>query len=126
MIKDLVTVTIYVNDQDRARDFYVDKLGFKTEEAPLPGGGRWVVVWPEGSAITFALMLPRSEDEHAGIHTGFVFATDDIDAAYKELTERGVQFSRPPTFQGWGTLGEFEDTEGNRIGLSQVGNAERG
>jgi lactoylglutathione lyase len=125
MIKDLPTATIYVSDQDRARDFYVNKLGFKTEEAPLPGGMRWVVVWPEGSATAFALMLPRSAEEHAGGATGFVFSSDNLEADYQELTAKGVKFTKPPTNQGWGMLSEFEDADGNRIGLSQVSNMQR-
>jgi predicted enzyme related to lactoylglutathione lyase len=126
MFKYLEVATIYVSDQDRARDFYVDKLGWRLHgETPMPGGMRWIGVQPEGSQTSFSLMKPRNEEERIGVHTGFVFATNDLEAAYKELTERGVRFIQPPTFQGWGTYSEFEDPDGNRIGLSQVSNVER-
>ncbi len=123
MIKDFPIATIYVSDQDRARDFYVNKLGFKSEEMPMPGGMRWVVVWPEGAATAFTLMLPSSAEEKVGVATGFVFSSDNLEADYQEMTAKGVKFTMPPTNQGWGMLSEFEDADGNRIGLSQTNSA---
>ena len=124
MIKHLQVATICVSDQNRARDFFVNTLGFGLRrEMEVPGGMHWIEVAPEGGQTSFSLE-PCSEPERLGIHTGYVFATDDIDAAYKELTGRGVHFPQPPNFQGWGIYSEFEDLDGNRFGLAQASNAQ--
>ena len=50
------TVIVTVHDQDRAIEFYVDKLGFeKRMDAPFGPGGRWIEVAPAGAATTIAL-----------------------------------------------------------------------
>ncbi len=120
MIKYLQVASIGVSDQDRALDFYINKLGFKLQgETKLPDGMRWIGVMPEGSQTYFSLE-PSVDQRWVGGHSGYIFSTDDIDATYKELTERGVHFTQPPTFQGWGTYGEFEDPDGNKFGLAQA------
>ena len=83
-------VIVPVTDQDRAIEFYADKLGFEKRMDVLYGDGeRWVEVAPRGAATSVALVLPR-EGDTAGIDTHVSFATDDADAAHSELQARGV------------------------------------
>jgi catechol 2,3-dioxygenase-like lactoylglutathione lyase family enzyme len=84
------TVIVPVTDQDRALEFYVDKLGFeKRTDTPYGDGERWLEVAPPGAATTIALVPPR-EGESAGIETHVGLTTEDIDADHADLRDRGV------------------------------------
>jgi catechol 2,3-dioxygenase-like lactoylglutathione lyase family enzyme len=77
------TVGVPVTDQDRALEFYVDKLGFEKRRDMPFGAGRWIEVAPPGSPTTIAL-LPT------GVPGGIRLATGDADADHADLRERGV------------------------------------
>jgi catechol 2,3-dioxygenase-like lactoylglutathione lyase family enzyme len=84
------TVIVPVSDQDRAIEFYLDKLGFeKRADIPFGDGNRWVEVAPPSAATTIALMPPR-EEEPVGIDTHVAFTTDNVDADHAQLLARGV------------------------------------
>ena len=57
MITELHTVALYVADQDRAKSFYVDTLGFElgADQPGLGGIGRWIEVAPKGAQTSFML-----------------------------------------------------------------------
>lgn len=108
------TVMVPVSDQDRALEFYGEKLGFETRtDVPFGDGDRWVEVAPVGATTTVALVLPR-EGESAGIETRIGFTSDDIDADHASLRDRGVDVDDvmrmgdpvPPMFF-------FRDQDGN-------------
>ena len=111
------TVIVPVTDQDRAIEFYVDKLGFeKRLDVPMGNGDRWVEVAPADAATTIAIVPPR-EGDSAGIETRVALASDDIDADHASLKAKGVdvdpEVSRmgdpvPPMFF-------FNDPDGNRF-----------
>jgi catechol 2,3-dioxygenase-like lactoylglutathione lyase family enzyme len=85
------TVFIPVGDQDRALEFYVDKLGFeKRADFPYSEGSRWIEVAPPGAKNTISL-VPPSEGESAGSNQAHcAFATEDIEADHATLRARGV------------------------------------
>ena len=111
------TVMVPVSDQDRAIEFYLDKLGFeKRTDTPFGDGDRWVEVAPPGAATTIALVPPR-EGESTGIETRVALTTDDVDADHANLRARGVDADEevmrmgdpvPPMFF-------FRDPDGNRF-----------
>lgn len=117
------TVMVPVADQDRAIEFYLDKLGFeKRADIPFGDGDRWVEVAPVGAATTIALVLPR-EGEPTGIDTRVGFTTEDADADHADLGARGVDVDEqvmrmggpvPPMFF-------FRDQDGNRLLIVQRG-----
>ena len=89
-ISQVGTVIVPVSDQDRALDFYVEKLGFeKRADTPFGGGNRWVEVAPAGATTTIALMPPR-EGDPVGVETRVAFNTDDADADHASLRAQGV------------------------------------
>jgi catechol 2,3-dioxygenase-like lactoylglutathione lyase family enzyme len=89
-ITQVATVMVPVSDQDRALEFYIDKLGFeKRMDMPFGDGDRWVEVAPPGGATSVALVTPRP-GESAGIETRVALATEDIDADHATLQARGV------------------------------------
>jgi predicted enzyme related to lactoylglutathione lyase len=100
MMKYVELVAVYVSDHDRARDFYVDALGFNVVvDGPYNSSHRWIEVALGGdNQVTLALIKPEApDDKRIGQHTHVVFATDDIDETYRQLHTRGVQFEGEPT-----------------------------
>ena len=84
------TVMVAVSDQDRAIEFFCEKLGFeKRTDIPYGNGDRWVDVAAPGAATTIALTPPGPQSE-PGAWTGIAFTTGDIDAAREDLSSRGV------------------------------------
>jgi len=116
-ISQIGTVIVPVSDQDRAIEFYVDKLGFeKRSDIPFGNGDRWVEVAPTGATTTIAIVPPR-EGEPVGIETRVGWATDDADANHASLREQGVDVDAevmrmgdpvPPMFF-------FRDPDGNKF-----------
>jgi lactoylglutathione lyase len=89
-ITEIRTVSVPVTDQERALDFYQNKLGFeKRLDAPYGAGRRWIEVAPAGAATTLAL-VPPGQGGHAGIDTGIRFTTVDAEAERADLQARGV------------------------------------
>jgi catechol 2,3-dioxygenase-like lactoylglutathione lyase family enzyme len=119
-VEKIATVVIPVADQDRAIDFYVDKLGFeKRMDVPFGGDYRWVEVGPAGADTTIALAPPPPEGntQVGKRETGISLYSPDIDAYHAELRDAGVdvddEISRmgdpvPPLF--W-----LRDAEGNTL-----------
>ena len=111
-------VVVPVSDQERALDFYVDKLGFeKRADVPFGDGYRWIEVGPEGAETTIAIVPPPPGKPTGNVETGVGFHTHEIDALHSELKERGVdvdaEISRmgdpvPPLF--W-----LRDPDGNTL-----------
>ncbi|HEY1457050.1 MAG TPA: VOC family protein [Solirubrobacteraceae bacterium] len=84
------TVIVPVSDQDRALEFYTEKLGFeKRVDVPFGNGDRWVEVAPAGAATTIAIVRPP-EGSPIGVETGVAFSTEDVDADHADLKARGV------------------------------------
>jgi len=122
-ITQLGTVIVPVSDQDRAVEFYIDKLGFeKRSDIPFGRGDRWIEVAPANAASTIALVPPR-EGEPVGVHTRVAFTSKDVDADHADLSARGVEVDEqvmrmgdpvPPMFF-------FSDQDGNRFLIVQEG-----
>lgn len=122
MIDRVGTVSIYVSDQDRAKEFYTTKLGFELRtDAPLyPGAtSRWIAVAPQGAATEVILYIPDENWEHyretVGKPQSLTFSVTDMDAVYKDLKAKGVTFTSEPDKQPWGTYATILDSEGNSL-----------
>ena len=116
-ISQVGTVMVPVSDQDRALEFYVDKLGFeKRVDTPYGEGERWVEVAPAGAATTIALVPPR-EGDPTGIETRVALATDDADADHANLRARGVDADPEVMRMGDPVPPMFfiRDPDGNRL-----------
>src|ERR1700687_4402062 len=89
-ITQVATVAVPVSDQDRAIEFYVDKLGFeKRLDVPFGDGDRWIEVAPPEAPTTIALVSRRS-GEPIGTDTGIRLTTEDADADHAYLGACGV------------------------------------
>ena len=84
MIDRVQIVSVPVSDQKRAKDFYLNSLGFELQqEIPFGDGMRWIEVAPEGSTASLTLVT-WFEAMPPGSLQGLVVATDDIRATHEE------------------------------------------
>ncbi|MDX6379985.1 MAG: hypothetical protein QOI57_1009 [Rubrobacteraceae bacterium] len=122
MITTASTVGIYVSDQDRALDFYTNKLGFeKLVDEPMGGGSRWIEVAPRGAETHLVLFTPPGQEDRIGTFSNVVFSCEDIESTHEELRNRGVEFTEEPSEQPWGLWAQFKDQDGNEFGLIERG-----
>ena len=130
MITNVSLMTVYVTDQDAARDFYVEKLGFEPRTDVTMGEGfRWVTVGhPSQPELEVTLMLPGPplDPEMAeavnrslakGRMGGFGLRTDDCQKTYDELSAKGVEFTQPPSKRPYGVEAVMRDNSGNWLVL---------
>ena len=122
MINRVGTVSVFVSDQDRAKAFYTDVLGFELRaDVPFnPGAAaRWIAVAPKGSATEIILYLPDDNWAHyrqvVGQSQALSLDVSDMPAVYAELQAKGVTFVQEPDSQPWGTYAIIQDSEGNRL-----------
>lgn len=143
MITRFSHTTLYVNDQDKAYNFYVNILGFKVHtDATMPNGFRWLTVTaPEDPNLEIVLMpalhesmkksdtMPEGLDEESlqafkvlldkGILGAGVMNTNDCRATYEELSAKGVKFRGEPREQFYGIEAVMYDGCGNWFSLTQ-------
>lgn len=133
MITKVSHVTLYVLDQDKAYDVYVNKLGFKVNtDMKMDNGFRWLTVMPPdqpGLEIILAEPKPPMFDE-AGAQAvrtllennalgGGVWETDNCQKTYEELKTKGIEFMKPPTKEFYGIEALLRDGCGNWFSLTE-------
>ncbi|HEX5224286.1 MAG TPA: VOC family protein [Solirubrobacteraceae bacterium] len=115
----LELVTLPVSDVDRAKDFYVEQMGFVAEhDVTVSEEMRFVQLTPPGSACSIAIGKGLV-DSPPGSVKGVQLVIDDAAAAHAELVSRGARASEPEVFP-WGTFVFVEDPDGNRWSLQQL------
>jgi predicted enzyme related to lactoylglutathione lyase len=120
MIKYISITTVYVNDLDKAKDFYANSLGFEvvTDDAQSMPGFRWLQVVPKG-AQTGINLYPADNPDQLGHFSGLFLTTDDMATTYSELVANGVNFSQPPTERPYGIEAKFVDQDNTSFVLLQ-------
>jgi predicted enzyme related to lactoylglutathione lyase len=119
MIKQIKFISIPVADQNRALDFYTDKLGFTIiTDQPFDEKQRWIELRIPKAETRVVLFTPEGEEKRIGSFMNMSYVCDDIHKTYAELEKSGVEFEGPPQKQPWGTYAMFKDNEGNRFVLS--------
>jgi catechol 2,3-dioxygenase-like lactoylglutathione lyase family enzyme len=119
-ITNLSVVSVPVTDQDRAKSFYAEKLGFRAEiDSSFGEDMRWVMLRPPGSwpAITLVTWFDTMP---AGSLKGSVLSCDDLDKTLADLAARGVGFNEDEVQEApWGRWKTFDDPDGNGWVLQQ-------
>jgi predicted enzyme related to lactoylglutathione lyase len=104
---------------DRAKAFYKDKVGFHADhDHQVNEALRFVQLTPPGSACSIAIG-DGLNDAQPGSARGLQLVVDDIEAARKELVNRGVEASEVQSFP-WGSFVYFSDPDGNAWAVQQV------
>src|SRR6476646_3530763 len=97
MIKQIKFVSIPVADQNRALDFYTEKLGFTIiTDQPFDEKQRWIELRIPKADTRVVLFTGEGEEKRIGSFMNMSYTCDDIDQTYKELTGRGVVFEGEP------------------------------
>jgi len=133
MIQRLSYTQLYVLDQDAAKDFYVDKLGFEVRtDARMDNGFRWLTVGPKSQPEMQIILMridgPNFDQETAanlrkllekGILCGGVLETSDCRQDYESLKAKGVEFSASPVERFYGIEAVMKDNSGNWFSLTE-------
>lgn len=116
-------ITLYVLDQDRAKEFYTRKLGFGVGTDQAGDGSQ--------ADLYIALIEPKQPDFDAetveqlksliarGALGEIFLETRDCRAAYEDLRARGIKFVQEPTERPYGIEASFRDDSGNSLVLLQ-------
>ena len=123
-------VSIHVDDQEKALQFYTKVVGFvKKHDLPVgAGGARWITVVGEGADDLELVLEPNSHPaalayQEALFKDGIpltAFESSDVAADYRRLKSQGVVFTIEPTKAGPVMIAVFADTCGNLIQIYQV------
>ncbi len=76
-------------------------------------GQRWIELKIPGAQTGLALFTPPGHEDRIGTFQSISLEVDDVEKAYRELTDRGVEFAQPPKKEQWGTSAIFKDPDGN-------------
>lgn len=115
----LELVAVPVSDVDRAKDFYVNQVGFNADhDQRVSEELRFVQLTPEGSGCSIAIGEGVS-DAAPGSVSGLQLVVADIEAAHAELSGRGVSVGDVQDFP-WGRFVFFADPDGNRWSVQQL------
>lgn len=122
MINRVSTVSVFVSDQNRAKDFYTNVLGFTlVSDQPLwPGSEtRWVTVKAPDGQLEIVLYSPDENWAHyrqvVGHMQNITFGVIDIAATVAALQAKGVSFSGEIDVQPWGSSIILHDSESNQL-----------
>jgi catechol 2,3-dioxygenase-like lactoylglutathione lyase family enzyme len=133
MIQRISHTSLYVLDQDAAKDFYINKLGFELRmDQSLGNGFRWLTVGaksqPDLSLILMKVDGPNIQPDVAatlkgflerGKMGGFVLYTADCRKTYEELTAKGVEFLKPPEERFYGVEALMKHNSGNWFSVTE-------
>lgn len=129
MITNISLINLFCLDQEKARDFYVENLGFETRTDVTMEGFRWITIGhPSQPEIEVTLMVPgpplspeaadfiRGQLE-AGQMGGLGLKVDDCKKTYAELSAKGVVFLQEPSDRPYGVEAVMRDNTGNWLVL---------
>ncbi|HYN92812.1 MAG TPA: VOC family protein [Pilimelia sp.] len=117
----ITLITVPVTDQDRAKTFYVDTLGFSVtfdyvmDEATAGGAGggaRWVMLTPPGGGPDITLATWFGEQAPPG-SAKLTITAGDVDATYADMAARGARPHGAPVDAPWGRFFTLDDPDGN-------------
>ena len=120
---------VFVDDQEKARHFYTDVLGFVTKHDVPVGTDRWLTVVAAGDPDGPELLLEPSGHPAVGPYKAALFAdgipaasfaVDDVRAEFERLSGLGVRFTQEPVDAGPVVVAVLDDTCGNLIQLMQT------
>lgn len=118
MINKIGKITIYVNNQKEAKDFWTKKMNFVIKlEQPMGPNMSWLEVGPSEDEFTSfviyekQLMLAQKPDANVS-HPNIILSTNDIETTYNELKSKGVNVKNL-MIMPYGKMFNFEDQDKN-------------
>ena len=124
------TLTLHVDDQEKALRFYAHKLGYVKKSDFTKGNFRWLtVVSPEEPSgvelvLSPAAFVPAAQTYQQALHQqgmpAVMFFVDDIQKEHERLRALDVAFKMPPTKTTGSTIAMLDDGCGNLIQITQL------
>ena len=120
---------LYVDDLDKALQFYTDVLGFVKKMDVSQGPYRWLTVASAEEPDGTELHLERNDNPAVLAYQqalfqqgqpGAMFFTDDVQRDYERIKAAGAEFTMPPTKVTGSTITMLNDTCGNLIQITQL------
>lgn len=118
MINKIGKITIYVNNQEEAKEFWTKKMNFVVKlEQPMGPNMKWLEVGPsEDSFTTFVIYeknLMLAQNPQANVcHPNIILSTDDIESTYNEMKTNEVEVGEIMKMP-YGSMFKFKDMDGN-------------
>ncbi|MDI4232179.1 VOC family protein [Bradyrhizobium sp. 31Argb] len=126
----IYVMSVFVDDQAKALDFYTEKLGFIVKhDIPLGGDHRWLTVVSKEAPEGTELLLEPSEHPAVGPYKSALvndgipaasFKVDDLEKEFERLRDLGVEFTVQPMDAGPVRMAVFDDTCGNLVQLVEM------
>ena len=117
MINYIGKVTIYVSNQEEAKQFWTEKMGFVCHEQPMGPNFKWMEVSPNEGAVTSFIIyekeLMQKQNPTANVgHPNVILSTQEIEKAYDQMKENGVEVGELQVMP-YGKMFSFKDQDGN-------------
>ncbi|MED4583398.1 VOC family protein [Brevibacillus choshinensis] len=120
MIRKIATVAVYVEDQQKAKSFWTEKVGFEIkQEHPMGPDSSWLEVGPIGAETALVIYPKRMMKNWGELKASIVFVCEDVQATYATMKANGVEFEGEPNKMQWGTFVSFTDEDGNSFLLKE-------
>ena len=119
MVNKIFKVTLYVNNQEEAKKFWVDKMGFVIRhDYSMMGEYRWIEVSPkEDESTTFVLYdknLMKKQNPSINVeHPSVILYTDNIDKSYSDMKSKGISVDENIMSYPYGRMYRFFDNDNN-------------
>jgi lactoylglutathione lyase len=118
MINKIASASIYVDNQEKALEFWTNKAGFEIRKDMSMGPNmRWIEVSSKSAETVLVLFPKKCMPNHEDMKPSLVFECEDIDKTYETMKNNGVQFEGEPVVMGFGKFTSFYDESGNKFGL---------
>ncbi|MDU2491021.1 MAG: VOC family protein [Clostridium celatum] len=118
MINKIGKVTIYVNNQEEGKEFWINKMKFVVKlEQQMGPNMTWLEVGPSKEEFTSFiiyeknLMLAQNPKVNVS-HPNIILSTTDIKETYNEMKTNGVEVSEIMNMP-YGSMFKFKDQDGN-------------
>ncbi|MCK6258987.1 VOC family protein [Fictibacillus sp. KIGAM418] len=117
MINKIGKITVYVQDQEQAKDFWLNKMNFVLKaDQPMGPDASWIEVGPSDDEFTTLVLYSKEAmEQHKPskvAHPSVLFSTTDIESAYEEMKQRGVEVDEMLRLP-FGNMFSFKDQDGN-------------
>ena len=118
MINKIFKVPLYVDDQDAAKDFWINKMGFTlVREDKMMENFRWIEVAPKDDPNTTFILydknLMKSQNSNINVgHPSIILYTNDIEKSNKDMKDKGIKVDEIMNYP-YGRMFSFLDNEGN-------------
>jgi len=107
---------LYVSDIEKAKNFYVDLLGFVVHHQD----GNYLSLKVNSTEYNFVSLYADSKYESIRGKQTIVLKTDQIEKEYQKLRTKGLVFFEELTKKSWGKSFSLKDTDGNKIEIIQM------